>query len=181
MQRPPKSHDLSYWEQIYERLRRISELGATGGTGANPIGLIELARREALTPSPESQPPSSGALQMPVAASVRDVDPERLRWVLEQIERTAALRVPRPEDPEEHIEDIGRRGPPSGPRGPSAPSGPEGEERKKRRGRSPTLRCTNPNCGAPHGGSKGSLCPDCTKKRELGDDTIPPPTWVPED
>lgn len=29
--------------------------------------------------------------------------------------------------------------------------------------KSPILRCTQ--CGAPHGGSKGDLCPDCDIKR----------------
>lgn len=28
--------------------------------------------------------------------------------------------------------------------------------------RSPTMRC--PECGGPHGGSKGDLCPDCDAK-----------------
>ncbi len=30
-------------------------------------------------------------------------------------------------------------------------------------GRSPIIRC--PECGAPHGGSKGKLCPQCTEKK----------------
>lgn len=29
-------------------------------------------------------------------------------------------------------------------------------------GRSPIIRCSQ--CGAPHGGSMGPMCPDCTKK-----------------
>ncbi len=29
-------------------------------------------------------------------------------------------------------------------------------------GRSPIIRC--PQCGGPHGGSKGDLCPDCDSK-----------------
>lgn len=48
----------------------------------------------------------------------------------------------------------------------------EEEWNRKRGGKSPTLWCANPNCGAPHGGSKGMLCPDCYKKKEGGDSTI---------
>lgn len=39
---------------------------------------------------------------------------------------------------------------------------PGGETEKELAARSPIFRCIR--CGAPHGGSAGSLCPDCAKK-----------------
>ena len=38
----------------------------------------------------------------------------------------------------------------------------EAEEEESPGVRSPTIRC--PQCGGPHGGSKGDLCPDCDAK-----------------
>jgi len=41
---------------------------------------------------------------------------------------------------------------------------PGGETENELAARSPTFRC--PRCSAPHGGSAGSLCPDCATKEK---------------
>jgi len=43
-----------------------------------------------------------------------------------------------------------------------SPNGETIQELQKLSAKSPTYRC--PKCGAPHGGSQGGFCPECTIK-----------------